>query len=38
MSFFKQFAKFLAGGDMLRPIDYLILTTILMFVFTRFWG
>jgi len=38
MSFINRSTKFLGGGEALRPMDYLVLMTIIMIIFARFLG
>jgi len=37
MSFFNRFQRILGGGEALRPVDYLVLMSILMILFIRIW-
>ena len=37
MSLFSRGQKFLGGGESLRPVDYLVLMTVIMLIFIRFW-
>ncbi len=37
MSLFNRAQRFLGGGEVLRPVDYMVLMAVVMLVFVRFW-